>query len=459
MPTVKTRPDRNPGADQASRDSAHSLYRDRDAVVAARAQRVKILQRCAREDGGPTRRRWPGRLPSRGGSPYVDSLGSSSDRAAIDGIKNSVQSTLQHAGCGTEIPMNLNAGSANRWAATSFEPIGPVLAFSAFNHPLNLVVHQVGPAIAAGCPVIIKPAEATPLTCFRFVEILQDAGLPEGWCQAFLTQDLDLAGHMVADHRVAFFSFIGSGRVGWSLRSKLAPGTRAAMEHGGASPVLFGPGADLPDILPRLARGGFYHSGQVCVSVQRVFVPTAQVAEVAEGLAEQAGSMVVGDPTDPDTGLGPLIRPGEVDRVEAWVQEAVEGGAECVTGGNRISDTCYEPTVLVDPPADADVSTKEIFGPVVCVYGYDDVDEAIDRANSLPYPFQAAVITSDLDFALKAVDRIDAAAVMVNEHTAFRVDWMPFAGHKRSGLGTGGVVYSMEDMQARKLVVVRSGVL
>ncbi len=440
------------GADHALA-TAHSLYRDRSKWLSG-GERVAILERVSAKIT-EQREFFALEAAREGGKPYVDSL------VELDRAANTIKLCAVHlqTQAGTGIPMGLNAASDHKWAFTRHEPIGVVLAFSAFNHPFNLIAHQVGPAIAAGCPVIVKPAEATPLSCYRLVDLFYEAGLPKEWCQAILTTDHDVSGRLVSDPRVGFFTFIGSDKVGWALRSKLAPGTRAGMEHGGASPVLFGPGADLPDMLPRLARGAFYHSGQVCVSVQRCFVPTAQVVEVANGLAEEAQSMVVGDPTDLETVLGPLIRPAEVDRVETWVREAIEGGATLVSGGSRLSDTCYEPTVLINPPAGADVSTKEIFGPVVCVYGYDDVDEAIDRANSLPYPFQAAVVTSDLNFALKAVDRIDAAAVMVNEHTAFRVDWMPFAGHKRSGLGTGGVVYSMEDMQARKLVVIRSEAL
>jgi acyl-CoA reductase-like NAD-dependent aldehyde dehydrogenase len=440
------------GADHALA-TAESLYRDRSKWL-NKGERIAILERVS-EKITEQREFFALEAAREGGKPYVDSL------VELDRAANTIKLCAVHlqTQAGTGIPMGLNAASDHKWAFTRHEPIGVVLAFSAFNHPFNLIAHQVGPAVAAGCPVIVKPAEATPLSCYRLVALFHEAGLPEEWCQAIMTTDYEVSGRMVSDPRVGFFTFIGSDRVGWTLRSKLAPGTRAGMEHGGASPVLVGPGADLPDMLPRLARGAFYHSGQVCVSVQRVFAPTAQVDEVANGLAEQARSMVVGDPTDPATHLGPLIRPAEVDRVEAWVREAIEGGATVVAGGSRISETCFEPTVLINPPADADVSTKEIFGPVVCVYGYDDVDEAIDRANSLPYPFQAAVVTSDLNFALKAVDRIDAAAVMVNEHTAFRVDWMPFAGHKRSGLGAGGVAYSMEDMQTRKLVVIRSEVL
>ncbi len=437
------------GVDRAL-STADALYRDRAGWL-SKGERVRVLERVS-EMIIERRESLAVEAAREGGKPLVDSL-VEVDRAATTIKLCAVHLQTQ---VGEGIPMGLNAASDQKWAFTHHEPIGVVLAFSAFNHPLNLIAHQVGPAVAAGCPVIVKPAEATPLSCFRLVRMFYEAGLPEGWCQALMTTDYDVSGKLVRDERIGFFSFIGSDKVGWKLHSQLAPGTRSAMEHGGASPVLMGPGADLEDIMPRLARGAFYHSGQVCVSVQRVYVPTKQVQDVANRLAELAEGMVVGDPVDPGSDLGPLIRPREVDRVESWVQEAVAGGATLVTGGKRIGASCYEPTVLIDPPSDAKVSTNEIFGPVVCVYAYDDVDEAIERANSLPYPFQASVISSDLDFAFHAVKRIDAAAVMVNEHTAFRVDWMPFAGHKRSGLGTGGVVYSMEDMQARKLVVIRS---
>jgi len=166
--------------------------------------------------------------------------------------------------------------------------------------------------------------------------------------------------------------------------------------------------------------------------------------------------MKVGDPTSRDTEVGPLIRTAEVDRVDGWVQAAIAGGAKCLTGGERISESCYKPTVLLNPPEDANVSTMEIFGPVICVYSYDEIDDAIEKANSLPVSFQAAVMTKDIDTAMRVYNRIDATAVMVNEHTAFRVDWMPFAGARQSGHGVGGIPYSMHEMQIEKMMVLRS---
>ena len=331
-----------------------------------------------------------------------------------------------------------------------------MVAFSAFNHPLNLIVHQVGPAVAAGCPVIVKPAKAAPLSCWRFVGILREAGLPAEWCQALLTGDEELNRRLAGDRRVGFFSFIGSSRVGWMLRSQLAPGTRCSLEHGGVAPVVVAADADFAAMVPLLVKGGFYHAGQVCVSVQRVFAVRQIAEKLADAIAQQAGALTVGDPVLPQTQVGPLIRPSEVERVGKWVAEAVGGGAKLCCGGRPLGPTCYAPTVLYNPPADSRVMTHEVFGPVVCVVPCDELDEAIARANALPYAFQAAVFTRDLDTALRAARRLDASAVMVNDHTAFRVDWMPFAGLRESGLGVGGIPYTMKDMQIEKLVVIRS---
>ncbi len=387
-----------------------------------------------------------------GGKPLPDSRVEVA--RAIDGVNNCVECIRTEAG--REIPMNINAASAQRLAYTHREPIGVVVAVSAFNHPLNLIVHQVGPAIAAGCPVIVKPADDTPLSCFRFVSILREAGLPDEYAQAVLTDNLDTASQLVTDPRVAFFSFIGSAKVGWMLRSKLAPGTRCALEHGGAAPVIVAADTNLDDAAPLLAKGGFYHAGQVCVSVQRVFAHKSIAADLAERLATLGSAMKIGDPTLADTEIGPLIRPREVDRVEQWIKEAIDAGAQLLSGGKRLSDTCYEATVLLNPPANTQVSSMEIFGPVVCVYEYEDIDTAIAQANSLPFAFQAAVFTQNIDTAMHAYRQLDAAAVMINDHTAFRVDWMPFAGLKQSGHGVGGIPYTFEDMQIEKLMVLRS---
>jgi acyl-CoA reductase-like NAD-dependent aldehyde dehydrogenase len=288
------------------------------------------------------------------------------------------------------------------------------------------------------------------------VRILREAGLPEGWCQTLLSAGHDVSREMIADRRVGFFSFIGSSRVGWALRSALAPGARCALEHGGVAPVIVAADADLDQTVPLLTKAGFYHAGQVCVSVQRVFADRRIARDLADRLASAAGALRVGDPTLPNTQVGPLIRRSEVERVDEWVQEAIQAGAGLLCGGRAVSETCYTPTVLLDPPDETRVMTHEVFGPVVCVSAFDEIDDAIARSNALEYAFQAAVFTRDLDTALRASRRLDASAVMINEHTAFRVDWMPFAGLRESGLGVGGIPYSMRDMQIEKLFVIRS---
>jgi acyl-CoA reductase-like NAD-dependent aldehyde dehydrogenase len=430
---------------------AYALYRNRDGWLAP-AERISVLRRTA--EVMQERAEFLALEAAReGGKPLIDSRVEVA--RAIDGVYNCAE--LVRSEAGHVVPMNINAASANRIAFTQREPIGVVVAVSAFNHPLNLIVHQVAPAVAAGCPVIVKPAEDTPLSCFRFVEMLRKAGLPENWCQAVVTEDTETASLLVTDNRVGFFSFIGSAKVGWMLRSRLAAGTRCALEHGGAAPVIIAPDADLDSALPSLAKGGFYHAGQVCVSVQRIFAHRTIVQRVADGLGQLAEKLKVGDPTLPETEVGPLIRDREVERVALWVKEAVTAGANLVAGGRVLSPSCYSPTVLRDPPADAKVSTQEVFGPVVCVYAYDELDDAIARANSLPYAFQAAVFTRDYATAMYAYARLDASTVIVNEHTAFRVDWMPFAGLRESGLGVGGLAYTFRDMQIEKLFVGPAG--
>lgn len=431
---------------------AHQLFQDRSRWLPAH-QRVDILERVV----DIMKKQIPEltRLAAQeGGKPIADS--EIEVQRAINGVKLAIEHIPQIKG--EQIPMGHTASSANRLAFTQREPIGVVSSISAFNHPLNLIVHQVIPAVAVGSPVIIKPSLTTPLSCLRFVEILHEAGLPEGWCQALVCENQD-AEKLVTDARINFFSFIGSAAVGWSLRSKLSPGTRCALEHGGAAPVIVDQSADIDELIESLLKGGFYHAGQVCVSVQRVFVHQSACRELADKLAAAATKLKVGDPLDTDTEVGPLILPREVDRVSQWVEEAREAGTEVLCGGKKLSDSCYAPTVLLNPPDELKVSQKEIFGPVVCVYGYDDKAEAIARANALPYAFQASIYSNDLTDVLDTSNKLNATAVMVNDHTAFRVDWMPFGGRDSSGIGMGGIQYSMHEMTREKMLVIKSKVL
>lgn len=429
--------------------TAYALFQDQSKWIPA-YERMAILNRAATimknniDELTKT-------AAQEGGKPLVDS------KVEVLRAINGVQLAAAHIGQlkGEQIPMGLTKASENRWGFTTREPIGVVSSISAFNHPLNLIVHQVITAIAAGCPVIVKPALTTPLSCLALVAILKEAGLPDGWCQALICEN-ESAELLVTDKRVNYFSFIGSSKVGWYLKSKLANGTRCALEHGGAAPVIVEPDADIEAMLPAILKGGFYHAGQVCVSVQRVFIHESICNEVASRLANMASKLIVGNQMDEKTEVGPLISPKEVNRIEEWVREAVADGTTVLTGGKRLTNTCFEPTVLLNPPRNAKVSTLEIFGPIVCIYSYSDREKAIEIANSLEVHFQASIFTKNLDIALDCVKKLNATAVMVNDHTAFRVDWMPFGGRDSSGIGMGGIQYSMHEMTREKLMVIKS---
>lgn len=428
--------------------SAYLTYKNRGSWLKPH-QRIVVLKRTA--DLLETRRdTFIKLIAQEGGKPWADAAVEVT--RAIDGIKNAAEELRSFGG--QEIPMGLTPASEGRWAFTVREPIGVVAAISAFNHPLNLIVHQIAPAIAVGCPVIVKPSHITPLCCIELVNLFREAGLPEAWCHTLITDDTPLAEQLATDSRIAFLSFIGSAKVGWYLRSKLAPGTRCALEHGGAAPAIVDENADLNRVIESLTKGGYYHAGQVCVSVQRIFVHKKILSDFIDRFATRVKSLRAGDPFLKETEVGPLIHPRETQRIESWITEAVGSGATLI-GGGRLSDTTLIPSILVNPPADAKVSQLEIFGPVTCVYEYEDLDRAIEIANSLPFAFQASIFSKDVSRTLRAAQRFESATVLINDHTAFRTDWMPFAGHKQSGYGVGGIPYSMKDMTHEKMIVFK----
>lgn len=443
----------NEEAVEVALSKAHALYRNRNAWLAVH-ERVAILEKAvtllsAKKDELAVA------AAREGGKPLPDSI--VEINRGIDGFRICIEHI--RADGGNVIPMGGTPASAHRAAFTQKEPIGVVVAVSAFNHPFNLIVHQVCAAIAAGCPVLVKPSQETPLSCMTIVQTLHEAGLDPDWCQFVLPENRGLSEKMVTDSRVGFFSFIGSAAVGWMLKSKLAPGTRCALEHGGVAPVIVAEDANLDKAAPALAKGGFYHAGQVCVSVQRVYAHESIAKTLATRISELGNKMVVGDPTKAETEVGPLITPKEAERVAQWVEEAKQSGAEILSGGHALDNNCYAPTVIYNPPADAKVSQMEVFGPVICVYPFSDMNEAIEQANSLPVSFQAAVFTQNIDTAMSAYRHLDASAVMLNDHTAFRVDGMPFAGLRESGHGVGGIPHTIEDMQIEKMLVIHSAEL
>ena len=387
-----------------------------------------------------------------GGKPLKDSK--IEVARAINGIELCIEALKKSHG--TEIPMNLNNASSNKIAFTRKFPIGPVLAISAFNHPLNLIVHQVCPAIAAGCPIIIKPALDTPATCYEFIKLLLEAGLPKEFCQMINIDNHTITHKLVSDPRISFFSFIGSAKVGWKLKSMLSPGTKCAMEHGGVGSVIIDKEANLKKILPSILRGAFYHAGQVCVSIQKVIIHKDLVDQFTLMVKDSIKKVKIGDPRDINTDVGPLIRPSEVIRVDKVVKRAIKDGAELICGGVIKSKTTYECTVLKDPKETSEISKCEIFGPVLSIYSYSLIDEAISMANHKEYSFQSSIYTKNIDIAMLCFERLEAKSVFVNEQTAFRVDWMPFGGIKNSGEGVGGIEYSFSDLLYDKLIIIDS---
>ena len=413
-----------------------------------RWERIAILRRLA--DALRSKRDELARsIALEGGKPITDAR-VEADRAvsSIDQCISELSVSRRHT-----VPMNLTEAGSGRRSFQMDEPIGPVVAISAFNHPLNLIAHQVGPAVATGCPVLVKPADDTPLTCQLFVDLLKDAGLPDAWCR-FAPCTVENAERMATDPRVAFLSFIGSAKVGWMLRAKIAPGTRIALEHGGAAPVILANDADIEAALPKLLKGAFYHAGQVCVSTQRIFVPDARLDGFIAKFEAGMKDLRLGDPLDPETDVGPLIRTREVDRVSEWVNEASRSPGSVHQIGCAPTESFYPLTMVVDPKEGSRLATQEVFGPVVSVTPYASLDDAIIQANSLPFAFQSSIFTQDINAMMKCAEAFNASTVMVNDHTAFRVDWMPFAGRGISGLGKGGIGYSMEDMLNTKLVVL-----
>ena len=427
--------------------TAQIVFKDRTQWLTT-SQRINILKNLANavREQAPS---FAQLIAKEGGKPLMDAT--IEVHRAVDGIEMAIH-VLAQGLHGSEIPMGLTPATEGRQAWTTYEPVGVVLALSAFNHPLNLIVHQVVPAVAVGCPIIIKPASSTPLTAIKFCELLIASGLPQSWCQLIVCNNT-VAQYLATHDDINFLSFIGSAKVGWMLRNQLAPGVRCALEHGGVAPVIVDETVSIQSIIPALTKGAFYHAGQVCVSVQRIYAHDSIAKELAEALSKSANQLKVGDASLPDTEVGPLITPQEVTRVKQWVDEAVQAGGTLLTGGQPLSTTLFQPTVIYNPPKDAKVSTQEVFGPIVCIYSYQELDDAIEQANALPYAFQASIFTKDLNNATKTAQRLNATAVMVNDHTAFRADWMPFGGRDHSGYGLGGIPYTMRDLVQVKMVV------
>jgi len=354
---------------------------------------------------------------------------------------------------GEMLPLDVNAASLGRWGVVKRIPLGPVLAITPFNFPLNLTSHKVAPAIAVGAPVVQKPASQTPLSAFLLREIVLAAGWPKD-AYAVLAITGATAEGLVMDPRLPVVSFTGSGAIGWRLKS-LVPKKRVALELGGNAAVVVHSDADLDDAARRTVSGAFSYAGQSCISVQRALVHRPALEAFREKLLLATGKLVVGDPLDENTDVGPMIAPEEATRVEAWVAEAVAGGATALCGGSR-TGSCVAPTILANTTPSMKVEAREVFAPVVTLNAYDDFEEALRRVNDSKYGLQAGVFTRDLARIQRAFDVLEVGAVLANDVPTWRADRMPYGGVKGSGLGREGPAYAMEEFTEPRLLVIRS---
>jgi acyl-CoA reductase-like NAD-dependent aldehyde dehydrogenase len=354
---------------------------------------------------------------------------------------------------GETVPMDASPAGTGKVALTLRVPIGVVGAISPFNFPFNLVAHKVAPALAAGCAVVLKPASQTPLSALLLAEIETEAGLPPGWLNVVCGAASEIGDVLVEDERVALITFTGSSGVGWKLRER-APRKRVNLELGNATPVIVAADADLDDVAARLAANAFSFAGQSCISVQRVYVERPAYDAFLERFLPRVEELVVGDPADDSTDVGPLISTDERDRVLAWIDEARSRGATVLAGGDLEGDL-LRPTVVADAPPDARVSCEEVFGPLCTVTAYDDLDEAIALANGTPYGLQAGIFTNDVKAALRAAHKLEFGGVTVNEAPTFRADQMPYGGVKDSGNTREGPAYAVREMTEQRLVVLQ----
>jgi len=351
---------------------------------------------------------------------------------------------------GEVVPMEFAPMGKGRMAITVREPLGVIGCITPFNVPFNLALHKVAPALAGGNAVVHKPATKTPLSAVRLAKTMEEAGVPKGAFNV-ITGSGPVIGNAMAEHRgLAMLTFTGSPEVGRIIKSR-AGFKKVTLELGNNSAVIVEPGSDLQTAVSRTVQGAFAHSGQVCISVQRVFVHSSIASEFTDRLKAGAEALRVGHPYEPATDISSLIDEKEAVRIEEWIAEAVAGGAKVVTGGKRTRAT-VTPTVLTDVPAACQMSCQEAFGPVVGVYPYDDLESAIEQANATPYGLQAGIFTSDIQRAFQAARKLEVGGVMINDIPMYRADHMPYGGVKESGIGREGPRYAVEEMTEMKLI-------
>jgi len=355
---------------------------------------------------------------------------------------------------GEVLPMDASTSGAGKLGFALRIPAGVVAAISPFNFPLNLVAHKLAPAIAAGCPVVLKPAPQTPLTALALVDLLVDAGLPADWISVVTDSRAEAGGPLVEHPVPAVVTFTGSVPVGWGI-SAAAPRKKVLLELGSNSPLIIEPDAELDGFVGRCAPAAFGFAGQSCISVQRLLVHRSQHDRVVEDLAARASDLVVGDPLDEATDVGPLIAPEEADRVSTWIDAAVAAGATLVAGGER-DGGAVRPAVLTGVDTGSDVWRREVFGPVVAVRAYDTFDEAVGLANDSDFGLHAGVFTQSVRTALRAVRELDFGGVLINEVPTFRADQQPYGGVRDAGNTREGPAYAVQEMTTLRFVSLQA---
>lgn len=355
---------------------------------------------------------------------------------------------------GETIPLDAVPAGEGYFGFWTRRPVGVIAAISPFNFPINLVAHKVAPAIASGNTLVLKPASTTPIAAVKLCQILQEAGMPAGTINLVVGGGGTVGEWLITDERIDKITFTGSPEIGRHILA-VAGIKKVTLELGNNSPVVVAPDADLDFVAKRCALGAFYNSGQVCISVQRIYSQKQVFEPFSEKFVKATEAMVVGNPLDERVDVGPMIDSKEVDRIESWVKEAQGSGASILTGGKR-DGTVYYPTVLSNVDEDMKVVAEETFGPVASVISSDDFETALAQANASKFGLQVGVFTKDIDRMLKAVRRLNFGGVIVNDAPNFRADHMPYGGNRQSGLGREGVKFAMEDMTNIQLVAIRT---
>lgn len=410
-------------------------------------KRAEILQKCV--DGIKKRSEELARIIAlEAGKPIKDA------RGEVARAGNTFQIALEESKRlgGEVLPLDISPGAEGRFAIIRRFPAGVVLGISPFNFPLNLVAHKIAPAMACACPIIIKPASKTPLSALLLGEIITEAGYADGAVNIVPSSGAD-AGKLLEDERVKKLTFTGSADVGWRLKAT-AVKKKVTLELGGNAGVIIHDDADIDYAAKRCAQGAFSFAGQVCISVQRIYAHKKIFNEFTDKFVKICSSLRLGNPMDESTDIGPMIEPAALDKTDAWVNEAVQGGAKLLTGGKR-RGACFEPTVLTGATPTMKVCSEEVFAPVVTLEPYESFEEAVSKVNQSRYGLQAGVFTKDMGRILFAYETIEAGGVIGNDIPTFRVDNMPYGGVKESGFGREGVRYAIEEMTELRLLALK----